>query len=391
MSALTYVIGFVLLGAYLAPQGFLDGEDDPAAALEFLLDHQAVLYAWHAVLYLLGAASLALLVMALRARLRPVEPVAAALSGALGTIWSGLLFAAGMVALVGQQAVVHLHGTDPAQATSAWTTVRIVQDALGGGIELVGGLWILAVAWAGLRSGRLPAGPAAWARGGRRRRPHGHPRLRPGGGRVRARHHRLVRLDRCRAASLVSPSAGRHHLGWAAVEAVIEVRDVVKRWGSTLALGGASCTVGPGVTGLLGANGAGKTSLLGLILGLDRPDAGQLRVFGIDPATAGPDVRALLGYSPEHHLLPPDVKAVDFVRHVAEVHGLPRREATNRASDVLWQVGLGEERGRALGTMSTGQRQRVKLAQALAHDPSSSCSTSPPTGSTPCSATPCSS
>ncbi|WP_426571789.1 ABC transporter ATP-binding protein [Aquihabitans sp. McL0605] len=150
---------------------------------------------------------------------------------------------------------------------------------------------------------------------------------------------------------------------------VIEVRGVVKRWGQTLALGGATCSVGPGVTGLLGANGAGKTSLLGLILGLDKPDEGQIKVFDIDPATAGPDVRALLGYSPEHHLLPPDVKAVDFVRHVAEIHGLPRREATNRASDVLWQVGLGEERGRPLGTMSTGQRQRVKLAQALAHDP----------------------
>lgn len=151
--------------------------------------------------------------------------------------------------------------------------------------------------------------------------------------------------------------------------AVVEVRGVVKRWGQTLALGGATCEVGPGVTGLLGANGAGKTSLLGLILGLDTPDEGEIRVFDIDPSTAGPDVRALLGYSPEHHLLPPDVKAVDFVRHVAEVHGLPRREATNRASDVLWQVGLGEERGRPLGTMSTGQRQRVKLAQALAHDP----------------------
>ncbi|MFN8016532.1 MAG: ABC transporter ATP-binding protein [Acidimicrobiales bacterium] len=151
--------------------------------------------------------------------------------------------------------------------------------------------------------------------------------------------------------------------------AVIEVRGVVKRWGQTLALGGATCTIEPGVTGLLGANGAGKTSLLGLILGLDRPDEGTIEVFGIDPSTAGPDVRALLGYSPEHHLLPPDVKAVDFVRHVAELHGLPRREATNRASDVLWQVGLGEERGRPLGTMSTGQRQRVKLAQAIAHDP----------------------
>lgn len=89
------------------------------------------------------------------------------------------------------------------------------------------------------------------------------------------------------------------------VDAVVEVQGVVKRWGQTLALGGATCTVRPGVTGLLGANGAGKTSLLGLILGLDRPDEGSIRVFGIDPASAGPDVRARLGYSPEHHLMPP--------------------------------------------------------------------------------------
>jgi ABC-2 type transport system ATP-binding protein len=149
----------------------------------------------------------------------------------------------------------------------------------------------------------------------------------------------------------------------------IAVRDVVKQWGSTLALAGATCSIGHGVTGLLGANGAGKTTLLGLILGLTRPDGGSIEVFGLDPSTAGPEVRARLGYSPEHHLLPPDVKAVDFVRHVAEVHGLPYREATNRASDALWLVGLGEERGRPLGTMSTGQRQRIKLAQALAHDP----------------------
>lgn len=152
-------------------------------------------------------------------------------------------------------------------------------------------------------------------------------------------------------------------------DAVIQVSGVTKRWATTQALAGASCVVGPGVTGLLGANGAGKTTLLGMILGLHRPDAGQIRVFGLDPSTAGPEIRARVGYSPEHHLLPPDVKAVDFVRHVAEVHGLPHREATTRASDALWQVGLGEERGRPMGTMSTGQRQRIKLAQALAHDP----------------------
>lgn len=152
-------------------------------------------------------------------------------------------------------------------------------------------------------------------------------------------------------------------------DVVIRADGVVKHWGSTLALAGATARIGPGVTGLLGANGAGKTSLLGMILGLHRPDAGRVEVFGLDPSTAGPEVRARVGYSPEHHLLPPDVKAVDFVRHVAEIHGLPRREATTRASDALWQVGLGEERGRPIGTMSTGQRQRVKLAQALAHDP----------------------
>ena len=125
----------------------------------------------------------------------------------------------------------------------------------------------------------------------------------------------------------------------------------------------------PGVTGLLGANGSGKTTLLGLLLGLHPPEEGELRVLGLDPTTAGPEVRARVGYSPEHHSLPPDVKAVDFVRHIAELHGLPRREATGRASDVLWQVGLGEERVRPIGTMSTGQRQRVKLAQAIVHDP----------------------
>ena len=151
--------------------------------------------------------------------------------------------------------------------------------------------------------------------------------------------------------------------------AVIEITDVVKRWGATPVLSGATFTVGRGVTGLLGANGAGKTTLIGMILGLTRPDGGTIKVFGLDPTTAGPEVRARLGYSPEHHLLPPDVKAVDLVRHVAEIHGLPRQEATNRASDALWQVGLGEERGRPVGTMSTGQRQRIKLAQALAHDP----------------------
>jgi ABC-2 type transport system ATP-binding protein len=151
--------------------------------------------------------------------------------------------------------------------------------------------------------------------------------------------------------------------------AVVVASGVVKRWGSTAALNGASFTIGSGITGLLGANGAGKTTLLGMMLGLHRPSEGQLRVLGLDPVKAGVDVRERVGYSPEHHTLPPDTTAQDLVRHIAEIHGLPTREATGRASDALWQVGLGEERFRPIGTMSTGQRQRVKLAQAIAHDP----------------------
>jgi ABC-2 type transport system ATP-binding protein len=134
-------------------------------------------------------------------------------------------------------------------------------------------------------------------------------------------------------------------------------------------LNGATFRVERGVTGLLGANGAGKTTLLGLLLGLHRPDSGTVRVLGGDPWTNGPDVRARIGYAPEYEALPPDVSAADLVRHIAELHGLPRREATGRASDTLWEVGLGEERFRLVGTMSTGQRQRVKLAQAIVHDP----------------------
>ncbi|MGZ4760691.1 MAG: ABC transporter ATP-binding protein, partial [Acidimicrobiales bacterium] len=150
---------------------------------------------------------------------------------------------------------------------------------------------------------------------------------------------------------------------------VVVGQGIVKRWGSVTALSGATFTIHRGVTGLLGTNGAGKTTLLGMMLGLHRPTEGTLAVLGLDPVHAGAAVRERVGYSPEHHTLPADTTAQDLVRHIAEVHGLPHREATGRASDALWQVGLGEERFRPIGTMSTGQRQRVKLAQAIAHDP----------------------
>jgi ABC-2 type transport system ATP-binding protein len=150
---------------------------------------------------------------------------------------------------------------------------------------------------------------------------------------------------------------------------VVSARGVVKRYGHTTALAGLDADIGPGITGLLGSNGAGKTTFISVLLGLRSRDGGELTVLGRDPSTAGIEVRARIGYAPEHHDLPAELAASDFVRHLAEMHLLPRRAAVQRANDALWLVGLGEERFRPVGTMSTGQRQRVKLAAAIAHDP----------------------
>lgn len=166
------------------------------------------------------------------------------------------------------------------------------------------------------------------------------------------------------------PSSARGGTGTGTgTEEVVTTRDLHLVVGGRTVLDGADVHVGPGVTGLLGANGAGKTTLIGLLLGLQRPTSGEVRVLGLDPARDGTRLRPLIGYSPQLQVLPPDVPAVDLVAHLAEVQGLPRSAARQRSSDALWLVGLGEERTRRVGTMSTGQVQRVKLACALAHDP----------------------
>ncbi len=150
---------------------------------------------------------------------------------------------------------------------------------------------------------------------------------------------------------------------------IITTSGLTMQFGAQRALDSLNVDVQSGVTGLVGANGAGKTTLLGLLLGLRVPTAGQASVLGFDPQTDGAQLRAQIGYGPERNVVPEDMPASDFVKHMAEVRGMPRSEARGRASDALWLVGLGEERARALGTMSTGQRQRVKLAQAIASDP----------------------
>ena len=150
---------------------------------------------------------------------------------------------------------------------------------------------------------------------------------------------------------------------------IASTTSLTQQFGSTVALDALDIRMRPGVTGLVGVNGAGKTTLLNALLGLRPPTSGSATVLGLDPRSQGAALRAQVGFAPERDVLPDEMRAVDFVRHLAQVRGLPRSEARTRASDSLWLVGLGEERTRTLGTMSTGQRQRVKLAQAVASDP----------------------
>jgi ABC-2 type transport system ATP-binding protein len=150
---------------------------------------------------------------------------------------------------------------------------------------------------------------------------------------------------------------------------LIAVRGLVKRFGRVTALAGVTLALDAPATGLLGANGAGKSTLMRLVLGLVRPDEGEVAVLGVDASRDAAEVRRRLGYMPELDCLPLEMTARDLVVHMAELRGLPRRDAVLRASEVLFQVGLEEERSRLIRTFSTGMKQRAKLAQALVHSP----------------------
>jgi ABC-2 type transport system ATP-binding protein len=150
---------------------------------------------------------------------------------------------------------------------------------------------------------------------------------------------------------------------------LIETDGLTKRFGSVTAVEDLTIDVRPGVTGLVGANGAGKSTLLKILLGLLPATRGTARVLDLDVAGEGAAIRERVGYMPEHDCLPPDVSATEFVVHMGRMSGLPTTAARERAADTLRHVGLYEERYRPMGGYSTGMRQRVKLAQALVHDP----------------------
>jgi len=151
-------------------------------------------------------------------------------------------------------------------------------------------------------------------------------------------------------------------------QTLLTVEHLTKRYGSLVALNDVSFSITDGITGILGENGAGKSTAIKILLGLTQPTSGLATVLG-ENAFQSVAARARVGYMPEHDCLPTHVSAAEFLTHMAEVSGLPPSTARTRAADTLRHVGLFEERYRAIGGYSTGMKQRVKLGQALVHDP----------------------
>jgi ABC-2 type transport system ATP-binding protein len=151
--------------------------------------------------------------------------------------------------------------------------------------------------------------------------------------------------------------------------AVVTISNLTVLYGSQRALNDVTASFPPGAVGLLGPNGAGKSTLLKALLGFIKPGAGAMKVLGLDVATSPAEIRARLGYMPEIDAHIPGMNAVSFVGYCGQLAGLPPVDAMQRAHEVLYYVGLGEARYRNVETYSTGMKQRIKLAQALVHDP----------------------
>jgi len=150
---------------------------------------------------------------------------------------------------------------------------------------------------------------------------------------------------------------------------VVTLENVTVTYGMTTALRDVSATFAAGAVGLLGPNGAGKSTMIKSLLGFIVPTTGRMRVLGLDVAVSPLEIRARVGYMPESDAHIPGMNAVSFVAYCGELAGLPRVDAMQRAHEVLFYVGLGEARYRNVETYSTGMKQRIKLAQALVHDP----------------------
>jgi ABC-2 type transport system ATP-binding protein len=151
--------------------------------------------------------------------------------------------------------------------------------------------------------------------------------------------------------------------------AILNTDKLVKRYGAITALNGITLSMAPGVVGLLGPNGAGKSTLISVLLGQVPPTSGQAWVLGFSIRRQLRQIRRRIGFVPENDCLIPGLSGAGYVYYAGRLAGMPHGDAMQRAHEVLDYVGLGEARYRPAEQYSAGMKQRLKLAQALVHDP----------------------
>ena len=155
-EGISFIIGIALLVTVISTANYGSLDIDPIQNVVFLVENQTVLYAWNFIIYVAFGVFLVVLSVALYERLKAETPALAAVGAAFGLIWSGLVIASGMVANIGAGIVIDLYAINPEQAASTWLSLTFVTDGLGGGNEIVGGIWVALVSWAALQSRKLP-------------------------------------------------------------------------------------------------------------------------------------------------------------------------------------------------------------------------------------------
>ncbi len=156
IAAAAFIFGIALLVTSLSD--YTEGDATPAESVEFLVGNQSTLFVWYFVIYLVFGVAIIPLARSLRERLVDVSPELADIGAVFAYIWAGLMFATGMTENIGIAAIADLNENDPAAAEALWSSISTVADGLGGGNELVGGMWILLVSLAAWGTGRLPRG-----------------------------------------------------------------------------------------------------------------------------------------------------------------------------------------------------------------------------------------
>lgn len=151
-EALCYIVGFAIFVFFLD----FPGNSNPVENVEFLIENKILIMSTMSIIYIFAALVLAVLVLALHDQLKEKSPKAMQVATSVGLIWAGVVVASGMIFNVGAEGVISIYANDPERAATLWMAVGIVQDGLGGGIELLGGVWILIISWTGLKSGIYP-------------------------------------------------------------------------------------------------------------------------------------------------------------------------------------------------------------------------------------------